>query len=176
MSIFTTKGKSVSFDTLDTLYESLNYITRATAAQARYIYGASVSTVNAYAEMKAVKRAYGQMNGKGFFHYILIPELFELIPVDSFFSLGIGITEYISHFHGHFQSLMAIHFDKAPYLHLHIVANNIDLDTGARMDLDRRKLASLKQGISQILIASGVSPIRQNSVVDEMGVWKNQEF
>ena len=174
MSIFTTKGKSVSFDTLDTLYESLNYITRATAAQARYIYGASVSTINSYAEMKAVKRAYGQLNGKGFFHHILIPEPVELIPVDSFFSFGICITEYISHFHGHFQALMAIHFDKAPHLHLHIVANNIDLDTGMRLDLDRRKLASLKQGISQILVTRGVSPIRQKSVVDETGVWKNQ--
>ena len=176
MSIFTIKGKTVSFDTLDMLYGSLNYIMRATAAQAHYIYGASVSTINTYAEMKAVKRTHGQTSGKGFFHYILVPETVEYIPANHFFVVGIHVTEYISHYSGHFQALMAIHFDKAPHLHLHIIANNIDLDTGARMDLDRRKLASLKQGISQILLAGGISPIRQKSILDETGAWKNQEF
>ena len=177
MSIFTLiKGKKVSLDTFDMLYGVLNYITRASAANMYYIYGAGVSTINAYAEMKAVKCVYGQTNGKGFIHYVLSPEPSECISANNLFIAGIHITNYISHYCGYFQALMAIHFDKAPHFHLHIVENNIDLYTGERLNIDRKRLAFLKQELSKILVSNGISPIRQNSVVDETGAWKNLKF
>lgn len=177
MSIFTLiKSKQVSFDTFDMLYGVINYITRAPAANIYYVYGAGVSTINAYAEMKAVKCVYGQTNGKGFIHYVLSPEPSECISANNLFIAGIHITNYISHYCGYFQVLMAIHFDKAPLLHLHIVENNIDLSTGKRLDINRKRLAILKQEISKILVASGISPIRQKFFVDETGAWKNLKF
>lgn len=58
---------------------------------------------------------------------------------------------------------MAVHQDSA-HLHAHFIVNNIDYTDGHRMDLNIRRLVSLKQRISDILVQYGISPIRMSSL------------
>jgi hypothetical protein len=143
---------------VENLYETLIYVMRASAAKRKNIYGASVSAYEPYYEMIQVKEAFEQMNGKGYLHYTLDPDPFDVLMVDNFFMIGRVIAEKISHFYGTYQVLMAIHFDAQQY-HMHFIANNIDYITGIRFDLNRQKLSELKDAINVILMKYGISPI-----------------
>jgi hypothetical protein len=143
------------------LYSKLNYIMRAEVARLEYIYGAGVSIHYTYDEMTAIKEAFRQTKGKAFFHYVLNPG--ELVDTSTFFRAGIAITELIGHYKGHYQVVMAVHFEElAGNEHIHFIANNIDIDTGKRMNLNRETLCVLKHEISDILIPHGISPILQS--------------
>lgn len=78
-------------------------------------------------------RQHGQDWGKAYYHYIFNPEDNEDIEEESFYEMGVAMAEYIAHFMGHYQVLLSIHFDTQ--LHMHFITNNIDLDTGERMNL-----------------------------------------
>ena len=124
--------------TMDTLYDKLIYIQRMDAAQMNFIYGAGVSIIDAYGEMLYAKKCYGQDDGKAYFHYVFNPENDDDIPIESFYDMGAEMAEHIAHFHGHYQVLMSVHFDAD--MHMHFIANNIDIDTGKRMNLGRSEL------------------------------------
>ncbi len=160
MSILAVKNDSAG-NLIDTLHEKIIYITRASAAMKEYIYGAGVSEINAYAEMCMVKECWNQEEGKAYYHYILSPENWENPDPDTLFQASIEIAEYISHFCGRYQVLAAIHFNIPDNIHTHFIVNNIDLETGKRMNLNKQCLYALKQRASEILKSHGISPIRQ---------------
>lgn len=161
MSIFTAENKGGNL--IDSLYETLIYVMRVTATRDRYIYGAALSTYNPYYEMLQVKEVYDQMDRKGYFHYTLDPDCFDILQVDSFYTLGKEVAELIGHFYGNYQVLVAIHFNAEQY-HMHFIANNIDYINGKRLDLDRRKLSELKDAINILLEKHGVSVIIKNDI------------
>lgn len=146
---------------IDTLYEKLNYVKRYDAARCDYIYGAGVSRLNTYGEMMAVKKTYNQVEGKAYYHYVFNPECDEEISEKVLMDMGIQMANYVERFHGYYQALMAVHFDHPEHLHMHFIVNNIDLMTGKRMNLGKKELYEIKQGISQIAKRYGVSKIRQ---------------
>lgn len=152
-----------------TLYEKLIYIMRATAARDEYIYGAGISVYYSYGEMMKVKKCYHQMDGKAYFHYVLNPEKSDMVCVDEFYEIGKMVAEIIAHFYGRYQVVMALHFDDDSNVHMHLIANNIDIDTGARMNLDRNKLNELKQRINQIMLSYDISAIRQKFLYENNG-------
>lgn len=143
---------------IDSLYEKLIYIARVNAAQMSYIYGAGVSVVDPYGEMMYVKKIYGQEYGKAYFHYVFKPEKDEEIDVETFYELGIYMSEYIALYLGHYQVEMSLHFDTD--MHMHFIANNIDIDTGKRMNLGRKELCGLKISLTEIVRRYNISPIR----------------
>lgn len=143
---------------IESLYDKLIYIQRMEAAQMNCIYGSGVSVINSYNEMMYVKESYGQDWGKAYYHYIFNPEDNEDIEEESFYEMGVAMAEYIAHFMGHYQVLLSIHFDTQ--LHMHFITNNIDLDTGERMNLGRGELCALKIGLTEIVRRYHVSPIR----------------
>lgn len=156
MSIF--KAASEHGNGLESLYQKLIYVMRASAAERGYIYGAAISIYNPYYEMLQVKMAYDQMNGKAYFHYILTPDRGDVLLVDNFYEMGIKIAELISHFYGNYQVLMAIHFNEKQY-HMHFIANPIDYITGKRFDLNKQSMSELKDASNVILMKYGVSAI-----------------
>lgn len=159
MSIFS--EASSHGGTIDTLAEKLIYIERMSAARMNYIYGAGVSVIDAYNEMMYVKESYGQDYGKGYYHYIFRPEDDEEFDAETFYEMGVYMTEYIAHFLGHYQVIMSVHFDTD--MHMHFIANNIDIDTGERMNLWTSELCWLKISLNHyILRRYNVSPIRLN--------------
>lgn len=143
---------------METFYEKLIYITRVDAAKMNYIYGTGVSVIDPYGEMMYVKECYGQEHGKAYFHYIFSPEQDEEIELEKFYEIGVEMSEYIAHFHGHYQLEMALHFDTD--MHMHFIANNIDIDTGTRMNLGKLELRELKCGLNKIVDKYNVSLVR----------------
>ena len=158
MSIFSVENDSTRNQT-SSLADKILYVTRAYATSYALMYGAAVSINRTAAEMVMVKENFGQTKGKGFFHYILSPEDTDECSAESLFQVGCKIAEVIRHFDGYFQVLMAVHQDSA-HVHAHFIVNNIDYTDGHRMDLNIRRLVSLKQRISEILVQHGISPIR----------------
>ena len=156
MSIFSVKDECGG--TNDTLLDKLIYIERVSAARMNFIYGAGVSVIDAYNEMMYVKESYGQDFGKGYYHYIFSPEDDEEIDAESFYEMGAYMAECIAHFYGHYQVMVSLHFDTD--MHMHFIANNIDIDTGKRMDLGKQELRALKNSLNEILQRYNVSPIR----------------
>lgn len=161
MSIFSVENDSSGNQTFS-LAEKILYVTRAYATSFALMYGAAVSINRTAAEMVMVKENFGQTKGKGFFHYILSPEDTDECSAERLFQVGCKIAEAIRHFDGYFQVLMAVHQDSA-HVHAHFIVNNIDYTDGHRMDLNIRRLVSLKQRISEILVQYGISPIRMAS-------------
>lgn len=150
-------------NSVDSLQDKITYIQRTEATSMDDIYGAGVSTTNARNEMVLVKEAYDQMDRKGYHHLIFNPEHGKDIAKSTFMGMGIQMTEYISRFRGNYQVLMAMHSDgkEENPRHLHFIVNNVDMLRGTRMNLDKKGLHHLKQGLSKIAEAYGVDPIRQ---------------
>lgn len=148
-------------DSILLLYDRINYVKRPTATTAEFIYGASVSTIYTYEEMKRVKEIWGQEEGKAFFHFILSPEFSEEIEAENFFMANAEIAEWLGKYEGWRQVIMAVHFDKEPFLHSHFIVNNINIFDGSRWNLNPFVLREVKREISKILLRYGISEIRQ---------------
>ena len=153
---------------VDSLQAKITYIQRANATTIDAIYGAAVAPFNACHEMLLAKEAYGQMGGKGFHHLIFSPAPGHHLSKREFVEMGARMAEYISHFHGYYQVLMAMHTDgkEENSSHLHFIANNIDVLEGTRMNLDKKHLYELKQGLSRIAADYGIEPILQYRPVE----------
>jgi len=147
---------------LNTLHGSLIYIMRAEATDLSYMYGATISFQNAYAEMEFNMKVHGKMDRKAYFHYIVNPEPKEQIDLDEFYLAGIQLAELLAHFYGFYQVVMAIHFDKATY-HMHFIACSIDWQTGERLDMNKSRLYELRAVVSNILQQHGISKIRERT-------------
>lgn len=160
LSILTIVSKNGNM--VNTLHESLIYIMRVEATQWDYMYGAAVSLYNTYQEMLLVKRVFGETWGKAYFHYILSPHPSEKILLNDFYHAGLKVVELIAHFYGRYQVAMAIHFDKN-YYHIHLIANNIDWQTGKRFDLNKKRLYELRFAINEILSKYGISAIKERT-------------
>lgn len=148
-------------DSILLLYDRINYVKRPTATTAEFIYGASVSTIYTYEEMKRVKEIWGQEEGKAFFHFILSPEFSEEIEAENFFMANAEIAEWLGKYEGWRQVIMAVHFDKEPFLHSHFIVNNINIFDGSRWNLNPFVLREVKREISKILLRYRISEIRQ---------------
>lgn len=150
-------------NSVDILQYKITYVQGAESTTLDAIYGAGVSTVNACNEMKMVKEAFDQTGRKGFHHLIFNPENGKDVSNDDFINMGIQMSEYIRHFHGTYQVLMAMHSNgkEDNPRHLHFIVNNIDVLNGSRMNLNKKCLYELKQGLSQIAADYGIEPIRQ---------------
>lgn len=142
------------------LHRKLNYVRRAGATDYDGLYASGVSIDNVFDEMMLVKDSYFQGEGKGFFHYVFAPDDGDLYTMNKLYDTGIQITELIAHYFGHYQVLMALHYIDEMRPHIHIIANNIDLDTGERFDLNRSRLYLLKEKINVLLFGTGISPIQ----------------
>lgn len=145
------------------LQEKITYIKRESATDMDYVYGAGVSTLDPFNEMMLVKEAFGEADRKGFYHYTFNPEPGEDVLEEEFFDMGAEMAEHLSRFNGRYQVLMAVHFEegKSNGKHLHFIANNVDVDTGQRMKLDKEDLFRLKSELSAIAEKYGVERIRR---------------
>jgi len=152
------------------LHRKLNYVRRAGVTDYDGMYGAGVSIDNAFSEMMLVKKTYDQCNRKGFYHYVFSPANGDRYRLPELYDTGIQITELIAHFFGRYQVLMTLHYIDEWQTHVHIIANNIDLDTGQRFDLDRQRLALLKRKINELLKRTNISPIIINYCGYEHGM------
>ena len=158
MSIFRVE-KSLHGDPFFLLAQKIIYVTRATATSFALMYGTPLHVTRAFDEMVMVKENFGQEKGKGFHHYVFAPEDSDACSPERLFSVGCKIAEVIRCFDGYFQVLMAVHRDST-HVHAHFIANNIDYTDGHRLILNKSRLASLKQQISDILVQDRISPIR----------------
>lgn len=160
MSIF--KVVNYTHDGPAHLQDRLTYIRRVEATRSSYIYAVNVSRVVPFEQMMYVKEAYNQNKGKTHYHYVLSPEAddFDYVPLDKFYEVSQRIARFIAGFYGQFQVVSAVHLD-GEYPHLHIIANNIDFETGERFDLSKGRLHELKEIISDMLTRVGMSEIRQ---------------
>ena len=171
MSIFSVKTDA-SGNRIDTLQNVLTYICRSEVSSIDTIYGANVSAMFPFYEMEALKAAYGATDRKAYYHYIFNPEDTEEIDDETLYCAGremaefIGcagreMAEFIGHFGGHYQVVMSVHHEEEGTSHIHLVASNTNIDNGRRMNLDKRRLYQMKQGISSIAESYGISPVRQ---------------
>ena len=69
MSIFQVIA-SKEYSTINSLQETLTYVTRVTGTRSSLIYGANVSPFYPFAQMELVKGVYAQEDGKTFYHYV----------------------------------------------------------------------------------------------------------
>ena len=161
MSIFSVENDSTG-NQVSSLAEKIVYVMRAYATSYELIYGTPLNLTRPHNEMMMVKENFGQTRGKGFHHYVLSPEDSAACSPERLYAVGCKIAELIRHFDGYYQVLMAVHRDSA-HVHAHFITNNIDYTDGHRLVLDIRRLVSLKQRISEILVQEGISPIRTNS-------------
>lgn len=148
-------------DSILLLYDRINYVKRPIATTEEFIYGASVSKIYTYEEMKRVKEIWNQEEGKAFFHFILSPEFSEETEAENFFMANAEIAEWLGKYEGWRQVIMAVHFDKEPFLHSHFIMNNINISEGSRWNLNPIVLREVKREISKILLRYGISEIRQ---------------
>lgn len=162
MAIFTPK-KGRDNDCIK-LCELLNYIRNPMATNPDLVYGSYVSCRYPFEEMMIVKQCYSSpvmrtLQGRQFFHYIVsLPEE-ESDNVERFSKCMIEINRFIANFQGaHFQTIHAVHLN-TNNLHAHLVFNNIDTFTGARLDLDLRGIYGLRNGVDEILQKHGFSSI-----------------
>ena len=156
MSIFQVIA-SKEYSTINSLQETLTYVTRVTGTRNSLIYGANVSPFYPFSQMELVKGAYAQEDGKTFYHYVFNPD--SDIDLKTAYAMGKEMANAIANFRGNFQVIVAVHTDKE-FPHFHFVANNIDFNTGARFDLNKKNLHDLKELLNEIAVAYGVSEIR----------------
>lgn len=143
------------------LHAKINYMRDVMATNLDLLYGAGVARgIDAFGEFMDVKAQYNQVRGKGFFHFIFAPEEGEIDDVERLYEAGMEMANAIEHFEGWYQVLMAVHVDHPERLHVHFIANNIDLATGERLDLNLRRLFMLKKEISGIAERYGISKVR----------------
>ena len=162
MSIFSVKNDKDG-NPVGILHSKLNYVRRAGVTDYDYMYGAGISVDNAFYEMMLVKEIYNQYNGKGFYHYVFSPSNDDVYTLSDLYDTGIQIAELIASFEGHYQVLMTLHYVDERQPHIHLIANNIDMDTGRRLDLNRQTLVLLKCKINGLIKRIGLSPIIINS-------------
>ena len=161
MSILTVENDHWKNPT-DSLMGKITYIQNAEKTELRYLYGASVSVLNGFNEMYLVKNAHDQIGMKGFFHITVDPENPVDIPEQILYEAGVLISEYLSHFYGYRQVLMAMHIkEKGRKNHLHFLMNNIDINDGSRLNLDKKKLYELKEDVSYLSKGYGIEPVRR---------------
>ena len=160
VSIFSVKTDA-SGNRIDTLQNVLTYICRSEVSSIDTIYGANVSAMFPFYEMEALKAAYGATDRKAYYHYIFNPEDTEEIDDETLYCAGREMAEFIGHFGGHYQVVMSVHHEEEGTSHIHLVASNTNIDNGRRMNLDKRRLYQMKQGISSIAESYGISPVRQ---------------
>lgn len=165
MSIFQVIA-SKRYSTINSLQEILTYVTRVTGTRSALIYGAYVSPFNPFAQMEYVKGVFAQEDGKTFYHYVFNPD--ADIDLNTAYLMGIDMANAIANFGGKFQVIMAVHVDKE-LPHCHFVANNIDFETGARFDLNKKNLYDLKTLLSSIAESYGVSAILRFSFPENDG-------
>ena len=165
MSIFQVIA-SKRYSTINSLQEILTYATRVTGTRNALIYGAYVSPFNPFDQMEYVKGVFAQEDGKTFYHYVFSPD--TDIDLRTAYAMGINMANAIANFGGKFQVIMAVHLDKEIY-HCHFVANNIDFETGARFNLNKKNLYDLKTLLSGIAESYGVSAIRRFSFPENDG-------
>ena len=160
LSIF--KVVNYTYDGPANLQDRLTYIRRVEATRTSYIYAVNVSGTAPFEQMMYVKDAYNQNRGKTHYHYVLSPEEddFDVVSLKEFYEVSQRIAKLIAEFYGQFQVVSAVHLD-GEYPHLHIIANNIDFETGERFDLPKRRLYELKNDINVILSQAGMSKIKQ---------------
>ena len=164
MSIF--RVISSSKYAINTLQEILTYVTRVTGTRTDLIYGAYVSPFDPCTQMLFVKELYAQENGKAFYHFVFNPE--EDISVETAYAIGVEMANAIANFGGKFQVIMAVHIDgESP--HCHFVSNNIDFETGNRLNLNKKNLYDMKTLLSDIAEDYGVSAIRRFSFPENDG-------
>ena len=168
MAIFTPK-KGQDNDCVK-LCELLNYIRNPMATNPNLVYGSYVSCRYPFDEMMIVKQCFVSpmmrtLQGRQFFHYIVsLPEE-ESDNVEGFTTCMIAINQFIANYQGaHFQTLHAIHLN-TDNLHAHIILNNIDIFTGARLDLDLRGIYGLRNGVNDILQRHGFSGIYKKEML-----------
>ena len=147
------------------LAEFLNYIRDPLVTDPTLIYGTYVSCMYPYEEMMVVKECYASAymrtwQGRQFYEYIVsLPEE-ESTRLEEFAACMVEINRFIATYGGgHFQIIHAIHIN-TDNLHAHIVANNIDIFTGERFDLDKRAFYELRAGVNVILQTYGFEGLR----------------
>ena len=165
MSIFQVIA-SKRYSTINSLQENLTYATRVTGTRSALIYGAYVSPFNPFAQMEYVKGVFAQEDGKTFYHYVFSPD--TDVDLRTTYAMGVDMANAIANFGGKFQVIMAVHLDKE-IPHCHFVANNIDFETGARFNLNKKNLYDLKTLLSGIAESYGVSAIRRFSFPENDG-------
>ena len=147
------------------LAELCNYIRDPLATCPALTYGTYISCRIPYEEMMLVKECHASAlqrtwEGRQFFDYIIsLPEE-ESMELERFTACMIAINQFIATFEGgNYQTIHAIHLN-TDNLHAHIVANNIDIFTGARFDLDMRAFYKLREGVGAILQKHGFTGLR----------------
>ena len=147
------------------LAELLNYIRDPMATSPNLTYGSYVSCRNPFDDMMMVKECYSSANmrtwqGRQFYEYIVsLPEE-ESMQVEQFAECMVAVNQFIATYGGgHYQTIHAIHIN-TDNLHAHIVANNIDIFTGARFDRDMRAFYELRAGVDAILQKYGFTGLR----------------
>lgn len=148
------------------LADYLNYIRDPLATSPELTYSTYVSCRFPYEEMMFVKECYASAlqrtwQGRQFFDYIVsLPEE-ESKRLEQFAACMVAINQCIANFNsGHYQTIHAIHVN-TDNLHAHIVANNIDIFTGARFDLDMRAFYEMREGVNAILQEYGFTGLRE---------------
>lgn len=148
------------------LAELCNYIRDPLATCPNLIYGSYVSCRYPYEEMMLVKECHSSASsrtwqGRQFYEYIVsLPEE-ESMKVEQFAACMVEINRFIASYGGgHYQTIHAIHVN-TDNLHAHIVANNIDIFTGARFDFNMCAFYGLREGVDDILRESGFTGLRE---------------
>lgn len=147
------------------LAEFLNYIRDPLATCPALTYGTYVSCRYPYEEMVLTKECYASAyqrtwQGRQFYEYVVALPEEESMKVEQFMACMAEINRFIATYGGgHYQTIHAIHIN-TDNLHAHVVANNIDISTGERFDLDKRAWYALRAGVDRILQKYGFAGLR----------------
>ena len=138
------------------LIDRLNYIRNPAATTSELTVSEFVSKRYPYDEMMMAKRCHESdgnrtMQGQHFHEYVIsIPEE-ESENLEAFHSCISAITGYLSRYDGgHYQAIACIHTN-TDNLHAHIIVNNIDFQTGARINTSYKDLYEMRSVCTDFL-------------------------
>lgn len=144
-----------------------------------YVEGVNCDPQKAVSEFLDVQRLWNKTDGRKYFHYIMSWDSKEAMTPSFALYLAKNWIKRIPKLKGH-QILLAAHIDqKHGNIHVHIVGNSVNMETGVKLHRNAAELTEWKKVCNEVNIEWGHLPPRQKTRAEKSKnptTWTKEEY
>lgn len=150
-----------------TTYGMIQYITHPKKTMDECVFTVGTDSIHAYDDFMFTKLTYHQYdpNKREYYQFIVALDKQDISNtslgrfIDFVQAINYTLARWVYQPVPEFQVISAIHFDKAPIYHVHIVVNNISSYDGHRFPWDNQRFWLFRNLVNRLLIYYGFTPI-----------------
>lgn len=151
----------------------------AKTADGYYVEGINCDPNKATAEFLKVQRLWEKTDGRRYFHYVMSWDSKDNITPEQALEITKEWINQTAKLEGH-QILLAAHLDqKHGNIHVHIVGNSVNMETGVKLHRNAAELAEWKKTCNEINFEHGFQPPRQKTRAEKRKnptTWRKEEY